>query len=504
MWVSDKQILKAVRTGLARLNTELAGTASAHLLGAINIAVGELAARADNRYESLLQSCADARRIADQGVALAARAGDETLAARLAALPKPAPSGLVDTDAAYNVIRQLLVDCILLLNKSSGAGETDAVWRTDVTAFFFAVAQHEKIRATQNAAVPALEAADKESALDMDSLGKFFARWQGTDQYTGPFELSETKLLSGGFSRQTILIKVRDGKGREIPLVIRKQVPDGFLDGACNALAEETPFFKLCHAHGLPVPQLLWHETDKSIIGGEFFVTECMPGTTIGSSYQMAEGIGEDFFRRLARTLAELHSIDWMPCATELRASSQIAASDPVNADTTALAMVAQFESYWRAANLDPLPTFEIMVEWLKHKLPQTDRKAVLCHGDIGFHNLLVKDGQVTALLDWETSRLGDPARDISYIRTMVSHYVKWEDFLGWYREAGGPVIDQASIDYYNVFCAFAHVIVCEVAMGDTFPRSDNPDLGYLHLGLPIKAYFFDELLRDGAPIWGR
>ena len=166
--------------------------------------------------------------------------------------------------------------------------------------------------------------------------------------------------------------------------------------------------------------------------------------------------------------------------------------------------MVGQFESYWRNARLEPLPTLELMVDWLKRNAPQTERKIVLCHGDIGFHNLLVKDGRVSAVLDWETSRLSDPARDLSYIYPMVTHYVEWDKFMSWYRAAGGAEIDQASLDYYGVVCAFAHVIVCEVAMGDTFPRSANPDLGYLHLGLPIKAYFFNEILRDGAPIWGK
>lgn len=253
----------------------------------------------------------------------------------------------------------------------------------------------------------------------------------------------------------------------------------------------------------MPVPELFWHETDVTILGGDFFVTECMPGEIVGSSYQMAEGLGEDFFQQLAQILASLHAIDWSPFATELRALSRIPVDAPADAEQAALGMVGQFESYWRNAKLEPLPTIELMVDWLKRNAPKTDRKIVMCHGDIGFHNLLVKDGRVSAVLDWETSRLGDPARDLSYIYSMVTHYVPWEKFMSWYREAGGPEIEQSSLDYYGVFCAFAHVIVCEVAMGDTFPNSANPDLGYLHLGIPIKAHFFNEVVRDGKPIWG-
>jgi aminoglycoside phosphotransferase (APT) family kinase protein len=503
MWVSDKQILKAIQAGLTRLSADLANTSSAHLLSGISIAVSELAARADNRLDSLRNSCSDAKRIALRGVTLAARIGADEFSARALALPEAPLSDLATIDTTYGIAKQLLVDCALSLNAALNAGKGDEAWRKDVSAFFLEVARHDTQRAVQNATAPTAQENAQGTALDVESLKHYFAAWQGVVKLPGPLELIEARQLSGGFSRQTILIKVRDANGRELPLVIRKEVPGGFLDGACNTLIEEKPFFELCHQHSLPVPELFWHETDRTILNGEFFVTECMPGEIVGSSYQMAEGLDDGFFQQLAQLMASLHLIDWSPFANELRASSRIPASAPINAEQAALAMVGQFESYWRNANLDALPTIELMVDWLKRNIPQTNRQVVLCHGDIGFHNLLVKDGRVSAVLDWETSRLSDPARDLSYIYPMVTHYVDWDQFMSWYREAGGPEVDQTSLDYYNVFCAFAHVIVCEVAMGDTFPRSANPDLGYLHLGLPIKAYFFNEILRDGAPIWG-
>ena len=503
MWVSDTQILDSVRSSLVRLSADLAGTSAAAPLVRINIALGELAARADNRHDSLRQSCMEAQRIAAQGADLVAKIGAGDLSACAKALPEAAQVALADVDASYKLAKQLMVDCILPINHALNSGKGDDVWRAQVKAFFFAVADHDKRRAQQDAHVPPLPETNAGQSLDVEALKKYFAHFKGTKHLPGPLELIETNPLSGGFSRQTILIKVRDGSGKTIPLVIRKQIPNGFLDGACNALFEETPFFRLCNQHRLPVPELLWHERDTSIIGGEFFITECMPGKTIGTSYQMATGIGDAFFQQLAQYLAAQHAIDWTPFAADLLASSRIPEGAEVTSHQAALSMVDQFESYWRKASLDPLPSYEIMVDWLKHNVPHTERKAALCHGDIGFHNMLVEDGQIKAVLDWETSRLGDPARDLSYIRPMVTHYVDWQKFIGWYRAAGGPEIDEASLAYYDVFCAFAHVIVCEVAMGDTFPRSGNADLGYLHLGIPIKAYFFDEVLRFGAPIWG-
>ena len=45
-------------------------------------------------------------------------------------------------------------------------------------------------------------------------------------------------------------------------------------------------------------------------------------------------------------------------------------------------------------------------------------------------------------------------------------------------------------------------MLVCEVAMGARFAQAENPALEYLQLGLPIRAFFAQELLQDCAPIW--
>jgi hypothetical protein len=79
---------------------------------------------------------------------------------------------------------------------------------------------------------------------------------------------------------------------------------------------------------------------------------------------------------------------------------------------------------------------------------------------------------------------------------------VPWDRFVGWYRAAGGPEIDEASLNYYSIFNAFAHMLVCEVAMGARFAQAEKPELEYLQLGLPIRAFFAREMLQDCAPIW--
>jgi aminoglycoside phosphotransferase (APT) family kinase protein len=59
-------------------------------------------------------------------------------------------------------------------------------------------------------------------------------------------------------------------------------------------------------------------------------------------------------------------------------------------------------------------------------------------HGDIGAHNLLVHDDRLTAILDWEFSRVGDPAEDLGVARPNVIACMDWDEFLRIYRDAGG------------------------------------------------------------------
>ena len=48
-------------------------------------------------------------------------------------------------------------------------------------------------------------------------------------------------------------------------------------------------------------------------------------------------------------------------------------------------------------------------------------------------------DGNITALLDWEYAKSGDPAQDLGYAQEAVSRHLDWARFIDVYREAGGP-----------------------------------------------------------------
>jgi hygromycin-B 4-O-kinase len=51
----------------------------------------------------------------------------------------------------------------------------------------------------------------------------------------------------------------------------------------------------------------------------------------------------------------------------------------------------------------------EALIEW-------TPSRRELVHGGFGYGNVLVEDGQITAVLDWQDARYGDPVFDLAYM----------------------------------------------------------------------------------------
>jgi hypothetical protein len=65
---------------------------------------------------------------------------------------------------------------------------------------------------------------------------------------------------------------------------------------------------------------------------------------------------------------------------------------------------------------------------------------------------MLIQNGKLTALLDWEFSHIGDPMEDINYCRQFVEQVVPWDDFIAMYHAAGGVQFDPASATFFRLW----------------------------------------------------
>lgn len=63
-----------------------------------------------------------------------------------------------------------------------------------------------------------------------------------------------------------------------------------------------------------------------------------------------------------------------------------------------------------------------------------------LVHGDFGFGNVLVKDGEITAILDWMNAQYGDFLYDVAWLDYWAPHDAWRDRFQEHYRETGRAV----------------------------------------------------------------
>jgi aminoglycoside phosphotransferase (APT) family kinase protein len=73
-------------------------------------------------------------------------------------------------------------------------------------------------------------------------------------------------------------------------------------------------------------------------------------------------------------------------------------------------------------------------------------------HVDYGPHNVLVDGSEVSAVLDWEAARIGDPAEDLSYLLQCFGAGADRQATIDWYAEASGNVISEKRLRYFDAF----------------------------------------------------
>jgi aminoglycoside phosphotransferase (APT) family kinase protein len=170
----------------------------------------------------------------------------------------------------------------------------------------------------------------------------------------------------------------------------------------------------------VPVPPLLWLETDPSHLGGPFFVMRRVDGLvprdvlpyTFGDNWLHDADPGDQ--RRLQdRTidvLAGIHSIS----AEEPSAAGQHAG---VPGPTALRRHVTAQRDYYRWVARDGVrsPLIEQGFDWLKSHWP-VESPPVLSWGDAQVGNIIYREFEPVAVLDWKLAGLGPRELDLGWM----------------------------------------------------------------------------------------
>jgi aminoglycoside phosphotransferase (APT) family kinase protein len=250
--------------------------------------------------------------------------------------------------------------------------------------------------------------------------------------------------LQGGWSRHSYVARLTDGSRR----IVRVRPPGALLD---TDLELEYRVYEALEPTTIPTPSVHGLEpSEDTPFGGPFFVMSFVDGSApnqygkadrelLAADFEGPRGIATD----MVETLAAIHRLDAdaLPAAVPRLGYREV---------------VARWRAVYEQRRLVRDPVIEEGYAWLEEQAPAQERHG-LVHGDYRIGNTLVRDGRLTAVLDWELVHVGDVRFDLGYLaleRSAGKHlrrrgplmgtFADLDWFLGRYGElTGTPVTAQ-------------------------------------------------------------
>lgn len=249
--------------------------------------------------------------------------------------------------------------------------------------------------------------------------------------------------LMGGYSKTTFIADIAEGESVH-RIVIRQDSP-GLPTG--SSVISEYPVLDEMRKLGVPVPAPLWLEPGDAIGGGAFIGVAFAPGQPANLATPRDAETSEKWARSAAEVLALLHS------------STSLPGEDPraaIEREINAL------ETRMLERERAPHPGLLIGLNWLRRHIDMLyGRPACRIHGDFGFHNMMIHNDGVSALLDWEFSRIGDPVEDLASIKPFMEQIKAWEAFAESYGAHCDARIDPVADAYFNVWREVRNMTAC-------------------------------------------
>jgi aminoglycoside phosphotransferase (APT) family kinase protein len=266
--------------------------------------------------------------------------------------------------------------------------------------------------------------------------------------------VAQLESLSGGASRQTWGVQVRDGDGRQHELVLRATDRD---DDATAGMELEAASLRAAAAAGMPVPAVLC-ASDDGTLGCRYLISTRVPGETIPRRI-LRSATGEARQRLLAQCAAALAALH----AADPDRIPGLRADDP-------LVLLRD----WMDAVGQPSAVFEIALRWLHQHRPPAGGVAVV-HGDFRLGNLIVDESGLAAVLDWELVHRGDPLEDLGWFCVRAWRFGEdarpaaglgsIEDFAASYERAGGGgggAVDRDALRWWQVLGTLRWGVICQ------------------------------------------
>ena len=301
---------------------------------------------------------------------------------------------------------------------------------------------------------------------------------------SAPVAIDQVIPLPGGASRDTWLI-MGTIDNEPTHLVLRRDLETEMVE---QALTREQEFrlIKAAFESGVRVPRPRWYATDSAVLGKPFFVMDYVEGVSIGPKVIRDPDLATARKRlpeQLAQELATIHAIDihthelnFLDAPTAGQSPSHKAVQDTRHAV--------------EKLNINN-PALEYGLRWCEQNAPDCDAITVI-HGDFRIGNLLVGPEGLTAVIDWEFSRVGDPAEDLAWPtvrdwrfgngQLKLGGFGDREPFIAHYEQVSQRTIDRKAVDFWEILGNLRWATTC-IQQADRHLSGGDPSVEFASLG---------------------
>lgn len=282
-----------------------------------------------------------------------------------------------------------------------------------------------------------------------DRLAAFLEGAMGRDG----LEVRSLNRLSGGASRETWGFDLFDAlDGSSEPLILQR-IRAGVRGGA-PSMEHEAELLRAAAEAGVPVAPVVAASDDVAIAGTPFLVMGRVEGETIARRLLRDDEFDVARSRLVGQCAAAMAAIHAVPASV----TGHLEVQEPISQLRGLIDLLGQ-----------PHPAFELGLRWLdQHRPPRAE--TTLVHGDFRLGNLMVDEGGLAAVLDWELAHLGDPMEDLGWLcvrawrfgsELPVAGVGDYAELLAAYESASGTAVDPDVVHWWEVLGTLRWGVIC-------------------------------------------
>ncbi|HVI88598.1 MAG TPA: phosphotransferase family protein [Dongiaceae bacterium] len=252
-------------------------------------------------------------------------------------------------------------------------------------------------------------------------------------------------------------------------LVLRTDAATGIAES--RSRVQEFALIKAAHAAGMTVPEPLWLDESGAITGKPFTILRRLSGVAeprlvLGRLSDLAESgeieePGDVLVHHLGQELARLHQV------VPAKAPSGLGFLPTVNKDLIRQ-RVADYRR-WLDRLPEAQPVLEWALNWIEDRAPEVER-ITLCHRDFRLGNIMIEEGALRGILDFEFAGWSDPDEDLGWFCARCWRFGAYDKeagglgskaaFFAGYAEIAGRQPDPQRVRFWEIVAALRWALI--------------------------------------------